>query len=267
MNKKTVYNALEEQGEELAAGRWIRIVLLTLILLNVFFVVLQSVESINDRYSQSFYYFELFSVVIFGIEYLVRIWAINAGEKYRGAWGRLRYVFSPLALIDLFSILPFVLSMGFVDLRFLRIARLFRLLRVFKIGRYSNTLRKFSEVAVDTRSEMMLTFLTMLLLLVVGSGAMYFVEHEAQPEVFSSIPAAMWWAVMTMTTVGYGDAYPVTALGKIVASFVSLIGIGMFALPSGILGAAFLRRIRIDQEHGLTCPHCQKKIEKDDLSL
>lgn len=265
MNKERVYRVLEEQSEKLVVGRWVRVSLLTLILLSIASVVLKSVQSLNEAYAFQFRVFELFSVSVFIIEYILRVWSIGVGGKYTGISGRLRYMCSPLALIDLVAIFPFVLSFGILDLRFLRAARLFRLLRVLKIGRYSRTLRKFSEVAIETRSEMFLTFLAMLFLLVVGSGAIYLVENEAQPEVFSSIPASMWWAVTTMTTVGYGDAYPVTVLGKLVASTVSIIGIGMFALPSGILGAAFLRRIRDEKEQpSMICPHCRCEIKAED---
>jgi len=264
MLKEKIYRLLEEQSDAQETGRWVRMGLLVLILLNVLSVILQSVESIDRVYGSAFYWFELFSVCIFGIEYVLRIWSVPVGGKYQGFWGRLRYAFTPLAIIDLISILPSILSMKFVDLRFLRIARLFRLLRILKVGRYSKTLQRFSEVALDTRSEMFVTFLAMLLLLVVGSGTIYFVEHEAQPEVFSSIPASMWWAVTTLTTVGYGDAYPITALGKMAASLVAIFGIGMFALPSGILGAAFLARIKGERRDELVCPHCNRKIREDE---
>lgn len=261
MDKKRLYSLLEKPGERLAHGGWLRICLLVLILLNVLSVILQSVKSINDDFAYAFRIFELFSVCVFSFEYLLRLWVINVGVKYASRWGRLRYMFSPMALVDVVSILPSLLSMNFVDLRFLRIARLFRLLRVLKIGRYSKTLQRFVAVAVETRAEMAVTFMAMLLLLVISSGAMYFVEHDAQPEVFSSIPAAMWWAVETLSTVGYGDIYPITVLGKLVGGIVAIVGIGMFALPSGILGAAFLKRIQAEDHFEMTCPHCNKAIQ------
>lgn len=264
MLKEKVYRLFEEQSDAHATGRWIRMGLLILILLNVLSVILQSVESIDSVYRRAFQGFEFISVCVFSIEYLARIWSITVDRKYRGFWGRFRYALTPLAIIDLIAILPSILSMNFVDLRFLRIARLFRLLRILKVGRYSKTLQKFSEVAVETRSEMAVTFLAMLLLLVVGSGTIYFVEHEAQPEVFSSIPASMWWAVTTLTTVGYGDTYPITAFGKLAASLVAIFGIGMFALPSGILGAAFLARIKGERHDELVCPHCHRKFGEDE---
>ncbi len=262
MIKERIYRLLEEQSDAQTTGRWVRMGLLVLILLNILSVVLQSVESIDQAYGDLFQLFEMFSVCVFGIEYVARVWSITASAKYEGIRGRLKYAASPLALIDLAAILPSVLSMNFLDLRFLRIARLFRLLRVLKVGRYSKTLQKFSEVAVETRSEMFVTFLAMLLLLVMGSGAIYFLEHEAQPTVFSSIPASMWWAVTTLTTVGYGDTYPITALGKLAASLVAIFGIGLFALPSGILGAAFLARIKGESHDELVCPHCNRKFEE-----
>lgn len=254
MNKDKIYTLLEKPGQSLTKGGWVRASLLVLILLNALTVILESIASLKEDFSPYFKAFELFSVSVFSVEYLLRIWAINSKGRFAGKWGRLRYIVSPMALIDLLAILPSLLALNFIDLRFLRLVRLLRLLRILKIGRYSKTLRTFAQVALETRAEMALTLLTMFMLLMTGSGLMYYAEHEAQPEVFSSIPSTMWWAITTLTTVGYGDAYPVTAFGKIIASMVAIIGIGMFALPSGILGAAFLKRVKLDER--TACPHC-----------
>lgn len=254
MNKEKIYTLLEKPGQPMARGGWLRTGLLALILLNALSVILESVALLRVNFGVAFKAFELFSVSLFAIEYLLRLWAINARGRFAGKWGRARYIVSPMALIDLASILPSLLALNFLDLRFLRLARLLRLLRILKLGRYSKTLQTFTRVAIETRAEMTLTLLTMLMLLVVGSGLMYYAEHEAQPEVFASIPGTMWWAITTLTTVGYGDAYPITGLGKLVASFVAVVGIGMFALPSGILGAAFLKRVTMDKSS--VCPHC-----------
>ncbi len=261
MDRRAVYELLEKPGETIEKGAWLRFGLLALIVLNVVFVILQSVEAIDARFSSFFFWFEAFSAGVFAIEYLARVWASAEGRRYSGRWGRVRYLVSPMAVIDLMALVPSLLSMGTVDLRFLRAARLLRLLRILKIGRYSKTLKRFILVAIETRTEMLLSVLMMALLLLIASGLMYSVEREAQPNVFSSIPAAMWWAIATLTTVGYGDVYPITAIGRVIASFVAVIGIGMFALPSGILCAAFLERIREEKESDEICPHCQKPIK------
>jgi voltage-gated potassium channel len=234
--------------------------LLVLILLNVAAVVAESVEPFGTRYQSFFSLFEIISVVIFSFEYLLRVWVCVEDPRYsHPVTGRLRYASSPLAIIDLLAILPFYLSFITTDLRMLRVLRVFRLLRMAKIARYSQTLRIFGRVLVATRMQLLLTLMLMAVLLLLSSSLMYAVEHQAQPEAFSSIPAAMWWAIATLTTVGYGDIYPITAWGKIFGSLVAVFGIGMFALPTGVLGAAFLQELRIAQK-SIVCPHCGKEI-------
>lgn len=234
--------------------------LLGLILLNVAAVVAESVEPLGTRYQSAFRLFEIISVIIFSVEYVLRLWACVEDPRYgHPVKGRLRYAVSPLALVDLLAILPFYLTFIATDLRILRILRVFRLLRMVKIARYSQTLQIFGRVLVATRIQLLLTLILMSVLLLLTSSLMYAVEQEAQPEAFSSIPAAMWWAIATLTTVGYGDIYPVTAWGKIFGSLVAVFGIGMFALPTGVLGAAFLQELR-SVPNVIICPHCGKEI-------
>lgn len=234
--------------------------LLGLILLNVAAVVAESIEPLGTRYQSAFRLFEIISVIIFSVEYVLRLWACVEDPRYgHPVKGRLRYAVSPLALVDLLAILPFYLTFIATDLRILRILRVFRLLRMVKIARYSQTLQIFGRVLVATRIQLLLTLILMSVLLLLASSLMYAVEQEAQPEAFSSIPAAMWWAIATLTTVGYGDIYPVTAWGKIFGSLVAVFGIGMFALPTGVLGAAFLQELRTSPK-ALVCPHCGKEI-------
>jgi voltage-gated potassium channel len=234
--------------------------LLALIILNVAAVVAESVQPVGERYREAFRLFENFSVIIFTCEYLLRVWVCVENPRYRHPIkGRLRYAVSPLALVDLLAILPFYLSFITTDLRILRILRVFRLLRMAKIARYSQTLQIFGRVLVATRIQLLLTLMLMSVLLLLASSLMYAVEQQAQPEAFSSIPAAMWWAIATITTVGYGDIYPVTSWGKLFGSLVAIFGIAMFALPTAVLGAAFLEELRSLREV-TQCPHCGKEI-------
>lgn len=254
---------IAEPGDRIS--QWFDYTLLALILANVLAVVIASVPAIGSEYTMLFRGIELVSVLLFSMEYLARVWSCVEIPSYvHPVWGRLRYLFTPLAVIDLLAILPFYLTFLSTDLRILRILRVFRLLRVFKFARYSKTLRIFSRVLVKTRVQLAFTLILMSTLLLLSASFMYAVEQEAQPETFSSIPAAMWWAIATLTTVGYGDVYPVTALGKVLASFIAVFGIGMFALPTGVLGAAFLEVIKSDR--GTTCatncPHCGKAIHE-----
>ncbi|MBU4350585.1 potassium channel family protein, partial [bacterium] len=159
--------------------------------------------------------------------------------------GRLRYILTPFALIDLLAILPFYLPMIIpLDLRFIRAVRLFRLFRLFKMGRYSKAVLMLKKVLKEKKEELVLVVFVVFLLLIIFSSLMYFIEKEAQPEAFSSIPEAMWWGIITLTTVGYGDVYPITPLGKILGALIAFLGIGMFALPAGILGSGLVEAIQ-----------------------
>ena len=165
-------------------------------------------------------------------------------------------------IFDLIAILPFYLPMiMLIDLRFVRVLRLFRLLRVFKLGRYSESLRTLANVLKRKKEELFITIFVVMILLIIASSLMYFIENEAQPEIFSSIPSAMWWGVATLTTVGYGDAYPVTPVGKLLGAVIALLGIGMFALPTGILGSGFVEEMQRKREKRKICPNCGKEIE------
>jgi voltage-gated potassium channel len=168
-----------------------------------------------------------------------------------------------LVVIDLLVLLPFYLPFFGLDLRALRILRLMRVFRVFKAANYFSPLVVFRNVVKEKREELSLVFVLLVLLMVMASTALYYCENSAQPEKFSSIPAAMWWAVTTLTTVSYGDIYPITIMGKIVASVISILGIGFFALPTGILGAGFVEYVQKSKKTDLYCPHCNRKIEGD----
>lgn len=244
------------------ASRVFDVFILTLIFLNVLAVIMGSVESIYVKHKELLYRFEVISVVIFTIEYLFRLWSCISDKKYSSPIkGRLRYIKTPLAIVDLLAILPFYLPFIGLDLRFLRVVRLLRILRITKIGRYYSSLTLIKTVFVKKKEELILSVTIMLFLLIIASCLMYEVEHNAQPGVFSSIPAAMWWAVATLTTVGYGDIYPLTTAGKILGSIISVLGIGMFALPTGILGAGFVEEIQKMKAKGKACPSCGKAIE------
>lgn len=256
--RQRVYEILTIARDGDVLSRRFDILLLSLIMLNLLAVVLESIESLQATYSGYFQAFEVFSVGIFTIEFLMRLWASVEDARYKSpVKGRIQFIVSPLGLIDLLAILPFYLTFIYADLRVLRVLRVFRLLRVAKVARYSRTLRIFANVLLRSRVELLLTILVMGVLLLISSCLMYFVEHDAQPSTFSSIPATMWWSIATLTTVGYGDIYPITGLGKILGSVIAIFGIGMFALPTGVLGAAFLEEIRAEKEPKV-CPHCGK---------
>jgi len=261
--KKHTYVILEGKGDGLRA-RLFSAFIIVLISLNIIAVILETVEPLYIRHSTLFSGFETFSVIVFTAEYVLRIWSCNADDKYSGIIrGRIRFAFTPMALIDLLAILPFYLPMVLrLDLRFMRALRLFRFVRILKIGRYSDAITMFGRAIKSKKEELVLSVVIVLLLLVVSSSMMYFVENQAQPDAFSSIPEAMWWGIATLTTVGYGDVYPVTTVGRILGGIIALLGIAMFALPTGILSSAFTEQIHRRLVKQKNCPHCGKAIEE-----
>jgi voltage-gated potassium channel len=257
--QERIFEALDGDNDS-SVDRVVGIGLLVLIVANVVAVTLETVESLRVAYGGAFTAFEVFSVGVFSLEYVLRVWSSPANPHARGGiTARVRFVFTPLALIDLAAILPAYLPMFIpMDLRFLRAVRLLRLMRALKIARYSRALRTLVEVVRGKKDELFVTGLAGMILLMLASSAMYLVEHEAQPAVFSSIPAAMWWGVVTLTTVGYGDIYPITPLGKVLGAFIGIIGIGLFALPAGILAGGFAETL---QRRKVVCPHCGKQMD------
>lgn len=236
--------------------------IVTLILLNILAMVLESVQQIHAAAPRWFLLFEDFSVAVFSVEYALRVWSCVEDPQYaRPVLGRIRFALTPLALVDLSAVLPFYLSLR-ADLRVMRIFRMVRVMRVMrvaKLGRYSESLQMLLRVVQSRWEQLLSSVLILLILAVVSATLMFYAEHEAQPKTFSSIPAAMWWAVATLTTIGYGDVYPITVTGKLMASVIAVLGIGMFALPTGILGSGFVEEL--DQhKKARKCPHCGKEL-------
>ena len=236
---------LEGTGEQKRVSRLLDSILVVLIIANVLAVVLETVAALASAHQQFFHNFEVFSVIIFTIEYLARLWTCvdrEGGRYSRPIKGRILYILSPMALIDLIAIAPFFLAfvVGF-DLRFIRV---FRLLRLLKLTRYSAALSLVGSVLYTERRPLGAAGMVMLVLLVFASSFVYLAEWAAQPDAFGSIPAAMWWGMATLTTVGYGDVTPITPLGKFLGAIVTLLGVGMFAMPAGILASGFAQAVR-----------------------
>ncbi len=245
-----------------SASRVFDISILALIALNILAMILKSIQPLGDDYATVFYWIECISVVVFTVEYVSRLWSCVEEERYRHRiLGRLKMASTALMVIDLLAILPFYLPFLGVDLRFLRTLRLARVFRVAKLGRYSRSLQTLKRVITAKRSELVVVAFVTGILLVLSSSVIYFAENKAQPEAFASIPAAMWWSVVTLTTVGYGDVSPVTPLGKLFASVVAVLGVGMVALPTGIISAGFLEEVSRSKNKATECPHCGKEIK------
>lgn len=253
--KRRVYEVLEVAGEGDRASRIVDISVLTLIALNIVTLILETMPSIHDRWAVHFAYFEVTSIFLFSVEYTLRAWSCTTDPAYGSHFrGRMRYLRRPMIIIDLLAVLPFYLPVIIpgLDLRFMRAVRLMRIFRVAKIGRYSSHLQILDRVIRAKKEELLIVAFLMVILLIISSSLLYFVEHPTQPEVFSSIPAAMWWATTTLTTVGYGDLTPVTPLGRFLASIISIMGIAMFAIPTGILSAGFTEEMRMHKERRKT---------------
>jgi len=214
-------------------------ILAIVILASIFAMVLETEPSFVEAYGDNLRLVLAGFAILFAVEYLIRVWVAGHNPEFQGFRGRLRYMLSFGALVDLIAFLPALLSLGGIDSFILRLARIARIVRFAKLGYYSRAIQNIESAVRQCGRELMISFAIAWGLILLGATLMYLVEGAAQPEVFGSIPRALWWSVVTLTTVGYGDTYPVTALGQICASMVAFVGVGTVALPAGILAGAF----------------------------
>ena len=244
-----VYMLLENDDTRNPWGRRLQFGLILLILVNVLCVIFESEPGIYRDYAPMFAVIEIVSVLIFTVEFLLRVWSAPenpAWRRMKAGRARLRYLLTPMAVIDLISILPFWLQ--FITGIDLRVLRALRLLRVFKLTRYAPVVKLFLDVLKEEAESILAALFLLLVLMMVSSSLMFLAEHEAQPDSFSTIPKTMWWAVVTLTTVGYGDAVPITTAGKIIAGVSTILGVGMVALPTGILLAGLQDQVHRRRE-------------------
>jgi voltage-gated potassium channel len=236
--RRKTYELLEGSDAEQPGARILNYALIALIVLNVVALVLSTEAAIAAEYGAWLDAFEQLSVLLFTIEYLARVWAaVEDPRRRRPIAGRLSYMLTPLALVDLIAILPFYLAfLVSADLRFMRV---FRLLMIFKLSRYQASMNLLLRVLRNEAGPIAAAVFVLAMLLVVAASFAWLAEHEAQPEAFAGMLDAMWWAVVTMTTVGYGDIVPVTPLGKMIGGVIAVIGVGMVALPAGLLASGF----------------------------
>lgn len=248
----------------------VNLFIIGLIALNSLAIILHSVPDIQSHppWANFFVDFEIFSVIAFTIEYGLRVWSSVEDPKYRDPlWGRLKYMASAWALVDLLAILPFYVTFFTTDFGLVRILRLLRVVRLYRISKYSRALNMIKSAVRYTREELIISYAFLLFAMLISSSIIYYLEHAAQPEVFSSIPASLWWGVVTMTTLGYGDVYPITALGKLFGGFIAILGVALFSLPTGILASGFIEQIneakRKEKATKVTkCPHCGEEIHE-----
>jgi len=238
--RREVNDLLEVGGDAHPAGRLVNAFIIVLIILNAIAFAADTVPALAERYAVEFEVFNVFSVIVFTIEYVLRVWSsveIPMLSRLPRWQARLRFATRPMMIIDLLAFFPWYLHWIYpMDLRVLRVFRLFRLL---KLVRYSPALQTLGRVVADEYRALLGALLVILVLLLFSATVMYYLEREAQPDKFGSIPDAAWWALATLTTVGYGDVVPVTPLGKLLGGVVMLLGVGMIALPVAIIATGF----------------------------
>lgn len=262
--KKHVHILLHPTQGNTRWDKFINVFLITLILLNLIAVILETESEIYNQNQTFFYYFDLISVIIFTIEYVLRVWSCTHEKKYgHWFWGRLRYMLSWEGLIDLAAILPFYLHvMQVFDLRVLRLLRLLRFFRIFRLTSYLKSTKVIANVFKSRMQELLLSLILSVGLIIISACLVYFAEHSANPE-FTSIPKTLWWSVVTLTTTGYGDMIPITLVGRLLTGIIMLIGVALFALPAGIITAGFLEEMRIHRKGKVqNCPHCGLPLDQ-----
>lgn len=242
--KRAIYELISFQDENKKSI--FNILIFILIIISIFLLIIESVSTIYNSYKSIIDFLSKSIMLIFVVEYILRIYISSitypTKSKIRSAF---KFMFSFYGLIDLLALLPFLLPFVLkVDFRFLRILRAFKFFRILKLNRYLKSIELIRDIIIDKKDELVSTLLLTLFMIFLSGFLMYYIENPSQPDSFSNILISMWWAVATLTTVGYGDMVPVTALGKLISSIISLLGIGVVALPTGIISVGYLERIK-----------------------
>ena len=268
--KQTVFSVIQPAEKGNVASRIFDVFIMLLIFVSIASVFILTFD-VSTETAKFLNGLEKASIIVFSAEYLLRIWTADLlHPKLSPIRARLKYVISGMAVIDLVAILPFYLPMFLpVNLVGIRAVRLVRLLRVFKLNRYSEALVSIGEVFRKKYREILVSVFFVLILLVIASLLIYYAEHDAQPDKFPNAFSGLWWAVATLTTVGYGDIYPVTPIGRLLGAIIAIMGIGMVAVPTSILSSGFMEFLEKkkparendgDKEEPAYCPHCGKKL-------
>lgn len=260
--KEKIFNLLQPGKQESKSERYFDLFIVILIILNIVMIFATTFE-LSPSAQTAFQVLDVFSIIVFTIEYILRVWtSTKIYPELTSAKARFKYMLTPMAIIDLLAVLPFYLITSSLDFRVLRMPRVVRLLRVFKMKRYSASLSIIGKVFKNKASQLISATFVVLLLMVIASVIMYGLENPAQPDVFKNAFSGIWWAVVTFTTVGYGDMIPITIGGRILGSIISFLGIGLLAVPTGIISAGFIEVTNEkEQDEKRFCPYCGKKIE------
>lgn len=235
ITRKVLYDIVEDNTTR--NGKYFDFFIQGLILLSLVSFSLETIPDISENLISFLYYLEVFTVSLFSLEYLIRIWVSKKP---------ISYVFSFFGIIDLLAVLPFFL-VGYLDLRFLRAFRILRIFRALKIVRYNKAMKRFGLAFILVKEEIVLFFVCTIILIFITSAGIYYFENEAQPETFKSIFHSAWWSIVTLTTVGYGDIYPITLGGRIFTFFVLMIGVGLVTVPAGLVASALSKAREIEE--------------------
>ena len=272
--RRRVYEVLERARDHDRLSAVVDTTIICLIAVNAFAIIVESLPWVGPGLLRVLRVLEAGSVIVFTVEYALRLWSARYRRPGQGGLlGALRFAISPAGLIDLLAIVPFYLPFLIaVDLRFMRLLRIARFLRLLKLGRYIRSMSLFGKVLRERRAELLITVMMTALVLLVASILMYYLEGDAQSDKFPNILSSLWWAVVTLTTIGYGDVVPVTGWGRLLSGLVAVMGIGLVAVPTGIVSSGFIeeltkRRAKPEPDAPPTaryCSHCGQPLEGHD---
>lgn len=266
--EQKIYNLIRSDHKDATIANSVDVGLMILVLFSVV-VAFMNTFSLSKNFTTTLGILEIIFVFLFTVEYIIRIWTAEFIYPNLSPFrSRLRYARTPMAIVDLLSILPFFLPLFGISSGTLQAIKIVRLLRIFKINRYTNSLSIIARVLKNRASLLFSSIIVILVLIFIAAMLMYDIEHQAQPEVFDNALSAMWWAMATITTVGYGDIYPITTLGRIISALITFLGIGLAAIPTGIISAGFIeeaqksKEIVVQKDHTY-CPCCGKPLIED----
>jgi len=262
-----IFQAIQPNKERKILSLIVEWFIIVLILINVVLIILDTFSGIPDNVRWIFYYIEIFSIIVFTIEYLLRLLTADyLFPNISPAKARKKYIFSFMAIIDFLAILPFYIPFLLsIDLRVIRMIRLLRLVRLLKVNRYTSALIILGNVLKRKSTQLLSSILIMLILIVMASILMHNIEHEAQPDVFENAFSGLWWAIATLTRTSLGNLHPITAMGRLLGAIVSVLGIGLIAVPTGIISSGFVSQNESDkkienQKEKIFCSYCGEKI-------
>lgn len=241
--REHVFRIIDNDEEVSPQSQAFEIFITVLILLSILSIVLESFSYLQNHYSYFFDLFENLTIGIFIVEYLARVLTVDYKYKTGFLKGLGKFFTSGSGIIDFIAISPLLFKLSHLDFRFLRALKITRILRVLKLSSLTRSIILIGEVFVEKRAELGMTLFVAFVLLLVSSTLMWYIESDVQPDNFANIVTSFWWAVATLTTVGYGDIYPVTAWGKFLSGIIAVLGIGIVALPAGILSSAFIGKL------------------------